>query len=196
MKSDSPGSSTPESFTSDLSMSDSSGDEPSGHEPGIGFSRLPGAEAPYASTPSDRAPRHALVVREPAAVYDARSERVAEWPWGEAVEPGSYSIRIPQPAGPANCAACRARFPAAGPTGYAEDLLICDMCLLENAPELGMVIALVAVVRAFGTVRPTDHEDYHEALAEIGAFARIYERFAAKSGPPRVFKVPSFDPEP
>ena len=152
MKSDSPGSPTPESFTSDLS--DSSGGEPSGPEsPGIAFSRLPGAEAPYASTPSDRATRHALVVREPAAVYDARSERVADWPWEEAVELGSYSIRIPQPAGPANCAACRARFPAAGPTGYAEDLLICDMCLLENAPELGMVIALVAVVRAFGTVR-------------------------------------------
>ncbi|MCP3962861.1 MAG: hypothetical protein GY719_33905 [bacterium] len=140
--------------------------------------------------------QQALVVREPAAVYQAEAEPAPSWPAQHELEHVSYSIRIPEPPGPVTCGHCRAHFIAAGPTGYAEDRLICDMCLLEGAPELGMVIALVAVVRAFGTVQPSNHEDYRDALAEIGAFARIYERFAAKSGPPRVFRVPTFDPEP
>ena len=140
--------------------------------------------------------QQALVVREPAAVYRTEAEPAPSWPAQHEVEHVSYSIRIPEPAGPVACAHCHSRFTAAGPTGYAEDRVICDMCLLEGAPELGMVIALVAVVRAFGAVQPADHEDYRNALSEIGAFARIYERFAAKSGPPRVFRVPTFGLEP
>ena len=132
------------------------------------------------------------VVREPAAVYEVEAEPAAEWPWGEELENVMYSIRLPQPAGSALCARCRVRFSAAGPTGYAEDSPICDMCLLEGAPELGMVMALVAVVRAFGGVRPSSHGDYREALNELGAFCRIYERFAAKAGPARVFRLPGF----
>ncbi len=136
------------------------------------------------------------MVREPAAVYEVEAEPAAGWPWEDALEKVPYSIRIPEPAGPARCARCRVRFSAAGPTGFAEDNPICDMCLLEGSAELGMVMALVAVVRAFGTVRPSDQEDYREALAELGAFARIYERFAAKSGPARVFRIPSFEIDP
>lgn len=139
------------------------------------------------------APREVPVVCEPAAVYEVEAEPAAGWPWEDALEQVSYSIRIPEPSGPARCGRCRVRFSAAGPTGFAEDLPICDMCLLEGSAELGMVMALVAVVRAFGTVKPSDHQDYREALAELGAFARIYERFAAKSGPARVFRIPSFE---
>ena len=29
-----------------------------------------------------------------------------------------------------------------------------------------------------------------DALNELGAFCRIYEQFAAKAGPPRIFRVP------
>ncbi|MEM7356225.1 MAG: hypothetical protein AAF657_35750, partial [Acidobacteriota bacterium] len=114
-------------------------------------------------------------------------------PLADELENVEYSIRIPEPGGPAHCALCQASFSAAGPTGFAANRPICDMCLLEGSAGLGMVLALVAVVRAFATVQPTRREDYRSALAELGAFARIYERFAVKAGPPRVFRVPSFD---
>ena len=164
----------------------------------------PSSSLPLATGPPESGPallssvypahrRDVPVVREPAAVYEVEAEPAAGWPWDDALEHKRYSIRIPEPEGPARCARCRARFSAAGPTGHAEDLPICDMCLLEGSAELGMVLALAAVVRAFGTVLPESHDDYREALAELGAFARIYERFAAKSGPPRVFRIPSFD---
>ncbi len=132
------------------------------------------------------------VVREPAGVYEVEVEPAAGWPWGEELENVVYSIRVPQTAGEVRCPRCRVRFSATGPTGYAEDVPICDMCLLEGSQELGMVMALVAVVRAFGAVRASSYEDYQEALSELGAFSRIYERFAAKSGPPRIFRIPGF----
>ncbi len=134
--------------------------------------------------------RGAAVVREPAAVYDVEAEPAACWPWENGLEHAGYSIRVPEPAGATRCDRCKSRFSAMGPTGYAEDRPICDMCLLEGSSELGMVLALVAVVRAFGAVEPTDREDYRDALKELGAFARIYERVAAKSGPARIFRIP------
>ena len=141
------------------------------------------------------ADRPVPVVREPAAVYDVETEPAVGWPWSDHLENVQYSIRIPEPSGQARCARCRVRFVAAGPTGYAQEVPICDMCLLEGSQELGMVMALTAVVRAFGAVRPASYEDYQEALAELGAFARIYERFAAKSGPARVFRIPGLGAE-
>ena len=153
------------------------------------------SESPTPKSLISRSParRWALVVREPAAVYDVEAEPAVSWPWEDELEHAAYSIRIPEPAGPAKCARCQVRFSAAGPTGYAEDQPICDMCLLEGCSELGMVMALAAVVRAFGAVPPSSRQDYRDALNELGAFARIYERFAAKSGPPRVFRIPSFE---
>jgi len=132
----------------------------------------------------------AAVVREPAAVYDVEAEPVARWPREHGLERAEYSIRLPEPATATRCDRCQSRFSAAGPTGYAEERPICDLCLLESSSELGMVLALVAVVRAFGAVEPTDHEDYLDALNELGAFARIYERVAAKSSPARTFRIP------
>lgn len=137
--------------------------------------------------------RQAAVVCEPAAIYDVEAEPAVSWPWEYQLEKAGYSIRLPEPAGPARCARCKSRFSAAGPTGYAEDHPICDMCLLEGSSELGMVLALVAVVRAFGAVKPSDHEEYREALKELGAFARIYERVAAKSSQARIFRIPGFE---
>ena len=67
---------------------------------------------------------------------------------------------------------------------------ICDMCLLEGCHELGMVLAVIAVARAYASVDPHQVNERREALEELGAFVRIYERFAAKSGPPRRFRVP------
>ncbi len=84
------------------------------------------------------------------------------------------------------CALCD-RPTGTGPVGHSGDRPVCDLCLLEGSSVLGMVLALVAVVRAFGSVEVSSDEEHRQALAELGAFARIYERFAAKSGPARRF---------
>ncbi|MEM7583541.1 MAG: hypothetical protein AAF560_09200 [Acidobacteriota bacterium] len=134
-----------------------------------------------------------MVICEPASVYEVENEPEAAWPWPDELTFGELSIRIPDPAGKTRCGRCRVRFSATGPTGFSEDQPICDMCLLEGSPELGMVMAVIAVVRAFGSAQPLSREEYQEALAELGAFSRIYERFASKSGPPRAFRIAGFE---
>jgi len=101
-----------------------------------------------------------------------------------------YSIRIPASPGRVTCPRCRRRFLAAGPTGFADEETICDPCLLEADHQLGMVLALVAISRAFGASELETDQDYWEAISELGAFARIYERFAARHGPARSFTAP------
>lgn len=103
-----------------------------------------------------------------------------------------YSIRIPEVAGETECASCGAHFFAAGPTGHADEDPICDLCMLVASEGLGMALALVAVVRAFAAPPYERSEDYWEALAEVGAFGRIYERVAARSGPPRLILTSVF----
>jgi hypothetical protein len=103
-----------------------------------------------------------------------------------------YSIRVPEPSGEVECGSCRTRFLAAGPTGYADDDPICDLCLLVASEDLGMVLALVAVVRAFAAPPYEKSRHYWAALAEVGSFGRIYERVAARSGPPRLMLTSVF----
>ncbi len=102
---------------------------------------------------------------------------------GTAVEP-AFSIRIAGAAG-APCALCGTAT-GSGPVGYHGDVPICDLCLLDGSSALGMVLALVAVVRAFGSVKVASAAKERGALEELGSFARIYERFAAKTGPARL----------
>ncbi|MCP3957431.1 MAG: hypothetical protein GY719_06230 [bacterium] len=93
-----------------------------------------------------------------------------------------YNIRVAdQPGTP--CALCEAPT-GAGPAGTLDEQTVCDRCLLEGCHVLGLLLALEAVVRAYGSLAPGDPER-DDALAELGAFARVYERFAARSGPPR-----------
>jgi len=134
---------------------------------------------------------HALSIGHPAPVLETAAESFAIW-GRQNVDPALvlYSIRVPETPGPVGCHHCGLRFHAAGPTGYADDEPICDMCLLESSHELGMVMGLIAVTRDFGARAVDSGEQYAEALAEFGAFARLYERFAALSGPARIFKVP------
>ncbi len=94
----------------------------------------------------------------------------------------AYSIRMADTAGA--CHRC-GEATGTGPVGYHGDQAICDLCLLEGSNELGMVLALVAVTRACASVELTSDADRRAADAELGAFARIYESFAAKSGPAR-----------
>ena len=99
-----------------------------------------------------------------------------------------YSIQVAKSPGTL-CAEC-AEPTGAGPIGCLDEEPICDMCLLEGCHELGMVLAVIAVARAFASIDPRQVREQREALEELGAFVRIYERFAAKSGPPRRFRVP------
>ena len=94
-----------------------------------------------------------------------------------------YSIRVATVAD-APCALCRTAT-GSGPIGYRDERPICDLCLLEESQELGMALALIAVTRAYASVEPSSEEDRRQGLEVLGAFARIYERFAAKSGPAR-----------
>ncbi len=106
--------------------------------------------------------------------------------WVLALEQVMYSIRLPEHPGETECARCGEPFPAAGPTGHANEEPICDLCLLECEEALGMVLALAAVVRAFAVSRSESAEEHWEALEELGAFARVYELVASRSGPPRL----------
>ena len=103
-----------------------------------------------------------------------------------------YSIRAPEAPEEVECGSCGTRFLAAGPTGYADDDPICDLCMLVASEELGMVLALVAVVRAFAAPPYEKSKHYWAALGEVGAFGRIYERVAARSGPPRLMLTSVF----
>jgi hypothetical protein len=99
-----------------------------------------------------------------------------------------YSIRIPVPPACVPCADCGVMVLVAGPTGFREDKPVCDACLLEGAPDLGMVLVLVAVARLFGSLRLRDGEHQLQALLELGAFVRLYERYASRRAPTRGFE--------
>ena len=101
-----------------------------------------------------------------------------------------YSIRIPHHHGRRRCATCSGVFRAAGPTGFAGEIPICDLCLFRGDPQLGMIIALIAVSRNFARSPKSIFETFFQALLELGAFARLYETFAARYGPPRPFELP------
>lgn len=125
-----------------------------------------------------------LAVAEAAVATDGALHPLA-WPMFQ-VDDMLYSIRVPGEAEDIQCPRCGIDLKAAGPTGFAAEAPICDVCLLEASPHLGMVLALVAVARAHAELpRATHAPGYWLALEELGAFVRIYDRFAAKAGPRR-----------
>ncbi len=99
-----------------------------------------------------------------------------------AIDDRHYSLRVTDLPG-TPCSQCGKRT-GAGPVGYLDEEVVCDLCLLEGSHQLGMLLALESVVRAYGSLAPGDPER-DDALAELGAFARVYERFAARFGPAR-----------
>ncbi len=101
-----------------------------------------------------------------------------------------YSIRGAE--SPGTCAACGKQETGTGPVGYLDEEPICDLCLLERTTDLGMALALISVVRAYGSLGTGTSEEHQEALEELGAFARIYHRIASKSWPARLFRIPGF----
>lgn len=100
----------------------------------------------------------------------------------------SFTIGVPGfPEGVA-CGVCGVMVLAAGPTGFQGEHPVCDACLLERSPELGMVLVLVAVARLFGTLRVRNADHQLQALLELGAFVRLYERYASRHAPTRGFE--------
>ena len=104
-----------------------------------------------------------------------------------------YSIRIPDTPERVHCQLCQLEFLAAGPTGFLGEVSICDSCLLSGCQELGMLLALASVTRTFASFKGASREEYSEALAELAAFARIYERITSKFSPGRSFKIPELE---
>lgn len=101
-----------------------------------------------------------------------------------------YSIRVAESPGTL-CAACGKQETGAGPAGYMEHEPICDLCLLERSTDLGLILATIAVVRAYAATGGKTKER-QGALDELGVFARIYHRVASKSWPARIFRIPGF----
>lgn len=98
-----------------------------------------------------------------------------------------YSIRLVQ--GPGGlCTNCGKQQTGSGPVGFCDDDPICDLCLLQGTSALGMVLAVISVIRAYANARGTA-EEWQAALEEVGAFARIYERIAIKTSPPRIIRI-------
>ena len=102
-----------------------------------------------------------------------------------------YGIRA-APGREVACAACGRRFAGSGPIGHRDGEPLCDMCLFEGDAELGMVLALVAVTRAYAAIAGKSPAEWLEPLRELGDFARVYECFAARIGPARPFDIPGF----
>ena len=133
-------------------------------------------------TPELRSPHPRSAFPTPPAAVEAGPKADDSGTANPAADP-FYSIRFATDAG-APCARC-GEATGSGPVGYHGDQAICDLCLLEGSHELGMVLALVAVTRAYGSVEDPSSEEQRQGLRILGAFARIYESFAAKAGPAR-----------
>ena len=96
-----------------------------------------------------------------------------------------YSIQLPGAPGRARCAHCGQEFLAEGPTGFVAAGPICDLCLLQGSPRLGMVLVLVAHARVVASAFTAESSTraYWEALGEIGRFCQSFERLM--TGPVR-----------
>ena len=99
-----------------------------------------------------------------------------------------YSIRFVR--GPAGlCSACQRRDAGSGVVAHRGEEPICDPCALESCAELGLVLAVIAIIRAYATASGRTGTDSLDALRELGAFARVYEHVAAKTAPARMFNL-------
>ncbi|MCP3959359.1 MAG: hypothetical protein GY719_16035 [bacterium] len=103
-----------------------------------------------------------------------------------------YSVRFS--VGPEAPCACGRNQVGRGPVGYRDEQAICDLCVLEESTELGLVLTLIAVARAFAAFGRDNPEAWLDALGELAVFVRVYELVAAKTAPPRIFRIPDTEP--
>ena len=102
---------------------------------------------------------------------------------GVALGETDVAIRAAPAARRVRCVSCGAAFVASGPTAYADDEPLCDVCVFEHDAQLAMVLAAVSVLRAFGSGEPS--QDDAQAALDLLGFARLYETFADRYGPRR-----------
>lgn len=97
-------------------------------------------------------------------------------------------IRAANAERPVRCDVCGKKFSATGPTAFADDEPLCDLCVFEHDAQLAMVLAALSVLRAFGSDDPSPAD--REAALDLLAFARLYDAFAANYGPRREPHLP------
>ncbi len=82
------------------------------------------------------------------------------------------------------CARCGADA-GSGPVGWSTqtDRAICDACLIEVSPHLGMVLNVALIFRQVGAIEPDG--DPTELIYQVLTLARIYESASSKVWPAR-----------
>ncbi len=94
-----------------------------------------------------------------------------------------YSLLFVQ-SGAGACAVCGAET-GSGVIGWSaqEDRPLCDACLIEVSPHLGMALNVVLIFREVGQIEPDG--DPIELVYQVLTLARIYESAAVKVWPAR-----------
>ncbi len=82
------------------------------------------------------------------------------------------------------CARCGAHT-GNGPVGWSAqaDRAVCDTCLIEVDPHLGMVLNVALIFRQVGAIEPDG--DPTELIYQVLTLARIYESACSKIWPAR-----------
>ena len=91
----------------------------------------------------------------------------------------NYSIEINRSPGRL-CANCRAHSSAEGPVGHRDGAPICDVCLLVGDQDLGLLLALGILVRAYAAdVEQSSERSQTEGLRLLALFAMLFDRQAS-----------------
>ena len=91
----------------------------------------------------------------------------------------NYSIEINRSPG-RPCANCRAHNSAEGPVGHQDGDPICDVCLLVGDQDLGLLLALGILVRAYAAdVEQSSERSQTEGLRLLSLFAMLFDRQAS-----------------
>ncbi len=87
-----------------------------------------------------------------------------------------YSIRHNHAPG-SRCAGCEEKLTADGPVGYIGSLPICDICLLVGCPDLGLLLALGILARAFAAdSEGASAAERATSLDLLAIFALVFDR--------------------
>ncbi len=96
-----------------------------------------------------------------------------------------YSIRfMPEDVGP--CFRCKADEIGRGPVGFYINRPICDFCLLNGQPDLGMLLVHAHFARELARLRRLHRDVSGEALEFLSTWARIYDLASQPKWPPRL----------
>ena len=101
--------------------------------------------------------------------------------------PTGYSIRIAVLPG-TPCKFCGTTS-GAGAVGHFFDDPICDRCCATHCLDLGMVLALIDVMRCHAILKAENSEAARARQGKVDTFLQIFETMVSHWGPPRVFDL-------